>query len=190
MKEAKAIPIKHAEGFANDLQQVIIFGHDGEFTYITTWGDTPERSAQAAAGANAIKKQWGWPEDTIVESEKVLLLKRRIAQLEDDRLRLETDLARLQSVESAVKPTVHLIQGTEYERGWGQRPDGYVAFLSKEAAVVYIESYNARNNTAKEAPDEYTVYTYIGIHECSSGFARIVAAKKLHHFNKISEMLE
>lgn len=63
--------------------QVIVFGHAQECgTVITTWGDTAEHSAQAAAGANNIKRNWGWPKDTLVESEKVKALRARIAELE------------------------------------------------------------------------------------------------------------
>ncbi len=70
---------------AEDLgfTQAILFAHSQETgTVVTTWGVDAVRSAQAAAGANAIKKQWGWPEDTIVESQKVLALQQRIAELE------------------------------------------------------------------------------------------------------------
>lgn len=64
-------------------EQAILFTYNqASGTVITTWGSTAERSAQAAAGANTIKKQWGWPEDTIVESAKVLALRDRIAELE------------------------------------------------------------------------------------------------------------
>ena len=36
----------------------------------------------AAAGANELKRKWGWPENTIVESAKVQALYDRIAELE------------------------------------------------------------------------------------------------------------
>jgi hypothetical protein len=87
-------------------------------------------------------------------------------------------------------PTVHVIEGTEHERGWGCRPDGYVAFRSQEAAETWIREYVARNHTAPTAPDEYTSYRYIGIRECSQGFLNVVAKKGLKHFTRTSELLE
>ncbi len=67
-------------------EQAILFTYSrASGTVITTWGSTAEQSAQAAVGANIIKKGWGWPEDTIVESEKVKALRDRIAELEDER---------------------------------------------------------------------------------------------------------
>lgn len=63
--------------------QAILFTHcQDSGTIITTWGVDAERSSQAAAGANTIKRQWGWPENTIVESAKVQVLRDRIAELE------------------------------------------------------------------------------------------------------------
>lgn len=81
----KHIPINQAKAFAtaNDLKQVIIFGWDGSKTHAITWGNNEIACAQAAAGANEIKKGWSWPDDTIVESESVMKLKERIVMLEE-----------------------------------------------------------------------------------------------------------
>lgn len=72
-----------AEDFANahGYEQVIILGFDGTRTHLTTWGETVEQSAAAAAGGNRLKSLMNWPEDTIVESEKVLALKRQLQDL-------------------------------------------------------------------------------------------------------------
>jgi hypothetical protein len=85
-------------------------------------------------------------------------------------------------------PTVHCIEGTEYERGWGCRPDGNIAFLTKDAAEAYIADYNAKYNNEKHAPDEYTIYTYAGILECSQAFLNDVATKGLKHFNRKADL--
>jgi len=45
---------------------------------------------------------------------------------------------------------------TEYERGWGQRPDGHILFDSKKEAEDYIKEHNAQNNKAR-VPDIYWV---------------------------------
>lgn len=81
-----------------DFTQAILFAHAQECgTVITTWGTDAERSAQAAAGANTIKRQWRWPEDTIVESAKVQALRDRIAELENEVQRLTHEVRWLRS---------------------------------------------------------------------------------------------
>ncbi len=192
----KRIPISRAEDFGKlcDLKQVIIFGWDGSKTHVVTWGNNEVACAQAAEGANQIKKDWGWPDDTIVESTSVLALKARIAMLESvrdakDRRIAELEDAVLASRKDEIKPTVHVIEGTEYERGWGQRPDGIIAFPSKAQAEAYIVDYNKKNNTAKTAPDEYTVYNYIGIKECSAEVYKAVLANGRHYTNSARDLM-
>lgn len=85
-------------------------------------------------------------------------------------------------------PTVHCIEGTEYERGWGCRPDGCVAFLSEAAAREYIAEYNEKYNNLPSAPDEYTVYDYIGLKECSQAFLNAVADEGFKHFNRLGDL--
>lgn len=49
---------------------------------------------------------------------------------------------------------LYAIYWTEYERGWGQRPDGITYYTSKESAD---ESYNkAFEDRGGGAPDDYT----------------------------------
>lgn len=83
---------------------------------------------------------------------------------------------------------VHLIEGTEYERGWGQRPDGYVAFTSKDAALKYITDYDKKYNNLAHAPDEYTKYEYCGIAECSPEFENQVIDRGSKYIFKLSEL--
>lgn len=45
---------------------------------------------------------------------------------------------------------------TEYERGWGQRPDGWSLHSSREAAVAFKEAYVAKYNNRAVVPDEYS----------------------------------
>lgn len=78
--------IEQLRQLAEKLQseQAILFTYNqASGTVVTTWGSDAERSAQAAAGANTIKKAWGWPEDTLVESAKVQALRDHIERLED-----------------------------------------------------------------------------------------------------------
>lgn len=70
------------------LAQIIVFGFDGVTTNVATWGDTLQNASMAAFGANEIKKSWGWPENTQVESAKV-------KRLIDENLQLREELAKL-----------------------------------------------------------------------------------------------
>lgn len=209
IENAAPVRIALAESMARTLgfKQLIVFGHSQESgTVITTWGEDAELSAQAAHGANYIKNLWCWPQDTIVESEKVTAIKGELAGLYtrfdqvvaalDEATRERDDaLHRIKEMElqyyhaPRAKPTVHVIEGTEYERGWGCRPDGLVAFKSKEDAEAWIASYNARHNTAKTAPDEYTVYNYLGIRECSQAVLTDVMQKGFKHINRSADLL-
>ncbi len=50
------------------------------------------------------------------------------------------------------------IEWTEYERGWGSRPDGTSYHLSKEDALKCIEEHWEREKAMNgdETPDEYS----------------------------------
>jgi hypothetical protein len=53
----------------------------------------------------------------------------------------------------------------EYERGWGSKPDGYLAFASEEQAHAYRdEQYKDRTN---KVPDYYENYEDAGWHPLS-----------------------
>lgn len=80
----KQVPIEEAERL-NTLYgqlQTIIFTWNGATTQVVTHGVTLEDSAQAAEGANILKRTWGWPADTIVESAKVQALRDRLEACE------------------------------------------------------------------------------------------------------------
>lgn len=44
----------------------------------------------------------------------------------------------------------------EYERGWGNRPDGFTLHANRADRDAYMREYRARNHTKEEAPDEYS----------------------------------
>jgi hypothetical protein len=178
------IPVSTAQSIAEsfDLRQVIIVAWDGKNTHVVTYGGSDADSANAAAGGNVVKKALGWPKNIDTESPKVQALQARIVELE---MRLNAA-----PPEPQVIPSVHVIEGTEYERGWGQRPDGFVAFTSEAAARKFIVEYDRKWNSAEHAPDEFTKYEYIGVKECSIGFHKVVTAQKSKHFDRISELLE
>lgn len=49
---------------------------------------------------------------------------------------------------------VYKIDWTEYERGWGQRPDGTTYHLTLEEAKKYIDDYWSK--MPDNVPDEYS----------------------------------
>ena len=46
---------------------------------------------------------------------------------------------------------------TEYERGWGCRPDGVTVFLTEEAALAHRKNYYDKYNNADTVPDYYSM---------------------------------
>ncbi len=52
---------------------------------------------------------------------------------------------------------IYIQTWTEFERGWGSRPDGASLHLTKEDAEAFVVEYNKVFNNEKSAPDEYTV---------------------------------
>jgi len=50
--------------------------------------------------------------------------------------------------------SLYCIEWTEYERGWGQRPDGKSYYDTEEAAMkAYNKAFEGRTNSV---PDDYT----------------------------------
>lgn len=111
-------------------------------------------------------------------------LETRVAELEA----LKAQLAALEAQLSVAQPVVHVIEGTEYERGWGHRPDGFVAFKTREAAEQWIADYNMQYNNQRSAPDEYTTYRYVGIQKCSAAFAQSMITGKPQHFHYLRDL--
>jgi hypothetical protein len=52
--------------------------------------------------------------------------------------------------------SVYAVYWTEYERGWGQRPDGVSYHKDKESAIKYVSDYDKKFNNEPSAPDCYT----------------------------------
>ena len=61
------IPIRIAREVAEEMgcSQVILMAFDGERTHVVTFGKSATDCEQAAAGGNAIKAVWHWPESTM-----------------------------------------------------------------------------------------------------------------------------
>lgn len=50
--------------------------------------------------------------------------------------------------------TLPALRWTEYERGWGQRPDGFTVHRDEATARQYVKDYWAKQ--PKAVPDEYS----------------------------------
>jgi len=79
----RRLPIKAIKDLAKqyDLEQVILFGWDGECSHCVTYGRTVVDCDQAAQGGNKIKKMLGWPDRTMAVPSRVLALKRTVKKL-------------------------------------------------------------------------------------------------------------
>jgi hypothetical protein len=71
---------------------------------------------------------------------------------------------------------VFIVEMTEYERGWGQRPDGYYAFLTEQAADDHIKE-ETKDRTGP-APEVYVAYHKVGYRECDPKFIPVVKKTK------------
>lgn len=48
---------------------------------------------------------------------------------------------------------------TEFERGWGNRPDGFTYHLTQKHRDDYVKQYNEKYNAESYVPDEYSTAT-------------------------------
>lgn len=170
------IPVSAAQALAEttgQCQVVIIARSLDGITTIVTWGDTTMRSEQAAQAGNKLKAALDWPAELAAESPKVAALEKELAELK----------AKLEDLKP--QPQVFVLEGTEYERGWGQRPDGYVLFKDEEAADEYLRKIDQERRDAQFVPDEYTSYDKRGWHTCSKNILDQVHKKGLVHIHQL-----
>lgn len=86
---------------------------------------------------------------------------------------------------------LHAIRWTEYERGWGQRPDGISFYASKERAEQHRTAFLAARNPNK-VPDEYSDPGKIEIMEVSRDLYDLVHRRGMRwmHFNSQKAAME
>ena len=173
------IPIQNVEAFAvvNGLTQLVVFGYDGSESHIATWAADVSASDTLADAANSLKAALRWPEITQVESAKVLELRAEIA-----RLKAELDTSK----NSSVHKVAYVLECTEYERGWGQRPDGYLAFQKAADLKAFLVEDQKTKAAGKETPYCYITYTDIGIKSCSTTFFNSIGQRR--YFDQLSEL--
>lgn len=80
------LPITAVKQLADEygMSQVIVFGWDGELTHVATYGKSVEDCDVAARGANAIKRNWNWPEQLMSEPSRVKALRAEIKALKQE----------------------------------------------------------------------------------------------------------
>lgn len=65
-------------------------------------------------------------------------------------------------MKKAIGTTVFPLAITEYERGWGSRPDGYLFFLSEEDRAWFLNhDREEKDQTGDEVPDWYLSYNLV-----------------------------
>jgi hypothetical protein len=87
-------------------------------------------------------------------------------------------------------PTVaYIVEMTEYERGWGSRPDGYLAFPTEADAKAYVTKETAERSI-HNVPDEYIAFSMVGYRECSPRIIESMANSGCRGFTYIDRLDE
>lgn len=88
-----------------------------------------------------------------------------------------------------LRPSVHVVEMTEHERGWGQRPDGNFAFYTEKEARDYMDA-ETKGRSIRNVPDEYVTYQYIGLHQCSDAFYKKIGESENRrvYFDKMRDL--
>lgn len=86
--------------------------------------------------------------------------------------------------------TVFVVECTEHERGWGSRPDGYMAFPTKKLGEAWIVEAT-KDRQFGNAPDYYISYQPLGDKPASAAMVESVKASPhgFLYFNRMVELL-
>lgn len=68
----------------------------------------------------------------------------------------------------------YVIQMTEHERGWGQRPDGYLVFGTEADGKAYVIK-EISSRISPVAPDIYVSYDVVGYKQCAPSIIEAIA---------------
>lgn len=72
-----------------------------------------------------------------------------------------------------------VLEATEFERGWGCRPDGFVSFKTEADADKFLAKVELEMKAASEVPYEYTTYEKVGYKEVDMA---VVESLQTHGF--------
>jgi hypothetical protein len=84
---------------------------------------------------------------------------------------------------------IYAVEMTEYERGWGSRPDGFLAFATQAEAEDYV--HNAIKDRTGHAPDVYVAYSLAGYQECTHAFFEkliLDPSKNFVYFDRLTDL--
>lgn len=79
-----------------------------------------------------------------------------------------------------------VVEMTEYERGWGQRPDGYLVFATQEIAAAHV--HNETKNRTGPVPDEYVRYDLIGYKPVSAEILRKIELNGRTYVDRLGDL--
>lgn len=79
---------------------------------------------------------------------------------------------------------------TEYERGWGSRPDGYVCFKTEADADAFLKKDEERKKATKDVPDEYTDFTKYGYKAVKESVVEALETKEFYWRDRRAEIFE
>jgi hypothetical protein len=86
---------------------------------------------------------------------------------------------------------VFVVEMTEYERGMGQRPDGYLAFLTEKDANQYVNDIT-KDRDVRHVPDAYVSYTLLGYKLVSAAVLRKIelstSTPRYTYIDKLKEL--
>lgn len=83
--------------------------------------------------------------------------------------------------------TIFIVEATEYERDWGQRPNGYFGFLNEADAKNFVTDQYFK--MPRNAPDVYVTYELIGYKEATPKFHQQIALNGRVYFKKLCHLL-
>lgn len=69
---------------------------------------------------------------------------------------------------------IYILEWTEYERGWGSRPDGLQIFTSSRMMLEILEKDRKERNEAKTTPREYSIPTTKYVCEIDEEFFKVM----------------
>ena len=87
-----------------------------------------------------------------------------------------------------VPKVLYVIEMIEYERGWGSKLDGYLAFPNEEAGKSYIAEQT--KDRVGPAPDYYVNYEVVGYKPASNAKIAEVLKAGRTYVDKLSELLK
>ncbi len=93
-------------------------------------------------------------------------------------------------IDAAVK-VLYVVEVIEYERGWGQRPDGYICFLNEAVARAFTAAEYEKRLKETTVPEAYDHYEHRGYLKCCAvALERAKTSKRGYiYIDKLHELM-